>query len=280
MPSSSQESNKPELVSVSIEGKIARVVLNRPEKLNAFNNLMLEQFEDAFDALSENNEVSVIILTGNERSFSVGYDVEPANGYSDAAAGHPPYRDWESLRRNVQRWLKVWDTPKPVISAIDGYCMGGATILAVCTDITVIGENAVVGWPAIPLGGGLLSPPSAWLIGPKKAKELSFIAGSRMSGAEATSMGWANYAVPDGTALDRAEEIAGQIARMPLDLLKLKKLALNRQLDQQGFREAVLMGAEWDAIAHTSPATHVMTDKIAEVGFKRAIAWFNEGGAE
>lgn len=278
MSSSSQGNNTEEFVSVSIEGRIARVVLNRPAKLNAFNNPMLEQFEAAFDELGRNDEVSVIILSGAGRSFSVGYDVEPANGYSDAAAGHPPYADWESLRRNMQRWLKVWDTPKPVIAAIEGYCMGGATILAVCTDITVIGENAAVGWPAIPLGGGLLSPPSAWLIGPKKAKELSFIAGSRMIGAEAASMGWANYAVPDGTALERAEEIAQQVARMPLDLLKVKKLALNRQLDQQGFREAVLMGAEWDAIAHTSPETHVMTGKIAELGFKGAIAWFNEGG--
>lgn len=266
-----------DLVTTSIDGRIAHLVLNRPEKLNAMNNPMLDEFSAAVAALGADDSVSVIVLSGAGRAFSVGFDVDPGNGYSDAAGGLGPYTDWASLRRNIERWLAVWDTPKPVISAVEGYCMGGATMLAVCTDITVVSETAVLGWPAIPLGGGLLSPTSAWLLGPKKAKELSFIAGSRLSGAEAAALGWANHAVAEGTALEKADALAAQIAKMPLDLLRIKKLALNRYLDQQGFRESVLMGAEWDAIAHTSPATHQMTDKIEELGLKGAIAWFNEG---
>lgn len=269
-----------DLVRTTIEGRIAHVVLDRPKKLNALNNPMLEQFSAAIAELGANDDVSVIVLSGEGGNFSVGFDVDPGNGYSDAAAGLTPYSDWASLRRNIERWLAVWDTPKPVLSAVEGYCMGGATMLAVCTDITVVSETAVLGWPAVPLGGGLLSPTSAWLIGPKKAKELSFIAGSRLSGAEAAALGWANHAVPAGTAVERAEAIAASVAKMPLDLLRIKKLALNRFLDQQGFRESVLMGAEWDAIAHTSPATHAMTDQIAQRGLKGAIAWFNAGGAE
>ncbi|GGI42542.1 hypothetical protein GCM10010988_39560 [Cnuibacter physcomitrellae] len=266
-----------DLVTTSIEGRIAHVVLNRPEKLNALNNPLLDEFSAAIAALGADDSVSVIVISGEGGNFSVGFDVDPGNGYSDAAAGLGPYADWASLRRNIERWLAVWDTPKPVITAVEGYCMGGATMLAVCTDITVVSETAVLGWPAIPLGGGLLSPTSAWLIGPKKAKELSFIAGSRLSGAEAAALGWANHAVPAGSVLARADELAASIARMPLDLLRIKKLALNRFLDQQGFRESVLMGAEWDAIAHTSPATHAMTDKVEQLGLKGAIAWFNEG---
>ena len=78
--------------------------------------------------------------------------------------------------------------------------------------------------------------------------------------------------------LAKADELAGQVAKMPLDLLRLKKLALNRFLDQQGFRDSVLMGAEWDAIAHTSPATHQMTEKVRELGLKGAIGWFESEG--
>lgn len=267
------------LVTTTIEGRIAQVVLNRPSKLNAMNDQMLKEFSATIASLGANDDVSVIVLSGAGGNFSVGFDVDPGHGYSEPGEGLAPYADWASLRRNIERWLAVWDTPKPVISAIEGYCMGGATMLAVCTDITVIGEHAVLGWPAIPLGGGLLSPTSAWLFGPKKAKELSFIAGSRLSGADATALGWANYAVPTGTVLERANELAAQIVKMPLDLLRIKKLALNRFLDQQGFRESVLMGAEWDAIAHTSPATHVITDKMKEVGLKGAIAWFNAGAS-
>ena len=77
--------------------------------------------------------------------------------------------------------LAVARCPKPVIAQVHGFCIGVATQMAVCCDITVVSEDAHIGWPAVPLGGGYLSPFSAWLIGPKKAKELSFIAGSRMS---------------------------------------------------------------------------------------------------
>ena len=276
MRSNSKANDVTQLVTTTVDGRIAHVTLDRPMKLNAMNDQLLEEFSATIATLGADDAVSVIVVAGAGKNFSVGFDVDPGNGYSEAAAGLSPYADWASLRRNIERWLAVWDTPKPVISAIEGYCMGGATMLAVCTDITVVSEDATLGWPAIPLGGGLLSPTTAWLIGPKKAKELSFIAGSSLTGSEAAALGWANHAVPAGTALEKADSLAAKIAKMPLDLLRLKKLALNRFLDQQGFRESVLMGAEWDAIAHTSPATHVMTDKVKELGLKGAIGWFNQ----
>lgn len=269
-----------DLLNVTRDGRIASVELNRPKELNAFNQMLLDDFTAAMRELGADREVSCIVIHGAGDNFSAGYDVNPKSvGTLAFSASATPYDDWWALRDSQQRWLEVWETPKPVISAIEGYCMGGATSLAVCTDITVVAEDAVIGWPSVPLGGGLLSPVSAWLIGPKKAKELSFITASRFSGAEAAAMGWANYAVAKGTALDRALELADQIAMMPLDLLRLKKLALNRVMDIQGFREAVLFGAEWDAIAHTSPGTTTITDHIAEHGLRNTISWFRDGGA-
>ena len=264
----------PDFIRTDVQGRVAHLVLDRPRKLNAMNNQLLDEFSAALADLGRDPDVSVIVITGDERSFSVGFDVDPGGGDSDAADGLESYLDWESLRRNIERWLQIWDTPKPVLSAIEGYCMGGATMLAVCTDVTVVSEDAVIGWPSLPLGGGLLSPTTAWLVGPKKAKELSFIAGSSLSGTEAAALGWANYAVPAGSALARADELAHQVAKMPLDLLRLKKRALNRHLDQQGFREAILQGAEWDALAHTAHGTKVMTAKVETLGLKGAIAWF------
>jgi enoyl-CoA hydratase len=266
-----------DLVQTRTDGRLGFVEFNRPKKLNAMNNQLLQEFSAAIEKLGADPDISVIVITGDERSFSVGFDVDPGNGGSDTAAGLESYMDWESLRGNIQRWLAVWDTPKPVLSAIEGYCMGGATMLAVCTDITIVSESAIIGWPSIPLGGGLLSPTSVWLIGPKKAKELSFVAGSKLTGREAVDLGWANYAVPAGQALQRATDLAGQIANTPVDLLRLKKLALNRHMDQRGFRESILQGAEWDALAHTARGTHAMTEKIEELGLKGAIAWFNAG---
>jgi len=266
-----------ESILVKRDGRIGHIIFNRPEKLNAFNEDLLTRFDAALQELSRDSGISVIILSGEGRAFSVGYDVDRSDdsGYSGAVNEHGVWEDWESLREKNQRWLRVWDTPKPVISVIEGYCMGGATQLSVCTDITVVSEDAVIGWPSIPLGGGLLSPPTAWLVGPKKAKELSYIAGSRMSGKLAAERGWANYAVAKGTAMDKALELAREIVKMPLDLLRIKKIALNRQFDNQGFRESFLAGAEWDALAHTANGVHVMIDKVNDLGLKGAITWFN-----
>lgn len=257
-----------DLIRIERDGRVAQLVLDRPRKLNAMNDEVLEGFSAAVAELGADRGVSVVVISGAGGNFSVGFDVDSGHTGTDT------YPDWESLRRDIERWLAVWDAPKPFLTAVEGYCMGGATMLSVCADITVVSEDAVIGWPSLPLGGGLLSPASAWLIGPKKARELSYVAGSRLTGTEAAALGWANHAVPAGQALDRALELAGLISRTPPDLLRIKKLALNRVAEQQGFRESILAGAEWDALAHTAPGARRMTGKVAELGLKGAVSWF------
>lgn len=277
---------------------VAELVLNRPEKLNAFNPAMLEEFSGAVSVLAGDDSIRCVIIRGEGRAFSVGYDVDrpsatSGNGASTASPGpaapnaaaepsytghRPPYEDWRRLRRNLERWLAVWDLEKPVIAAVQGHCIGGATMLCVCTDITIVADDARIAWPSVPLGGGLLSPVSLWLTGMKRARELSYLVGSSFTGAEAVEMGWANSTVPAADLVTAARETAGRIARMPASLLRLKKLALNRVMETQGFRTAFLYGAEWDAIAHTTEENARMSAKIREVGLRDAIGWFDANG--
>lgn len=259
---------------------VAELVLNRPEKLNAFNTEMLDAFSAAIDELTGDDSIRCVLLRGEGRAFSVGYDVQRAKEYGNGGGDHgSAYADWTRLKRNLDRWLAVWDLDKPVVAAVHGHCIGGATMLCVCTDITIVADDASIAWPSVPLGGGLLSPVSLWLTGMKRARELSYIAGSAMTGVEAADLGWANRAVPAACLLDDARATARAIARMPASLLRLKKLALNRVMEAQGFRTAFQFGAEWDAIAHTTPENARMTERIREVGLKDAIAWFQEGGS-
>jgi enoyl-CoA hydratase len=264
------------LVNTDVTGKTGWLVFNRPEKLNAFSGEMLAEFEAALDRLAADREVSVIVIRGEGRGFSVGYDVATGSAEADLGPGERvrALDDWLHLRDRIDLWLKVWRCPKPVIAAVHGYCMGGATMLAVCCDLTIVAEDAVIGWPSVPLGGGLLAPVSAWLIGPKKAKELSYVVGSRMSGQEAADWGWANYAVDPGDVIGRAERLASQIAKTPAELLQVKKRALNRVMDMQGFSEVVMFGAEFDAIAHDSVSCDVTKADIQEHGLKATIARF------
>ena|ERR1700761_7884707 len=262
------------LVRTEVSDKIGSLVLNRPEKLNAFSADLLLQFTDALNTLAADPAVSVIVLRGEGRAFSVGYDVA-GDGSTDRVRA---LDDWLALRGKIDRWMDVWRCPKPVIAAVHGYCMGGATMLAVCCDLTIVASDAVIGWPSVPLGAGLISPVSAWLVGPKKAKEMGYIVGSRMSGDEAAEWGWANYAVPAGEVGDKALSLARQIAKTPSELLQVKKRALNRVMDLQGFSEAIMFGAEFDAIAHDSQSVEDISAQIERDGLKKTISQFTAEG--
>ena len=257
------------------DGPIGTITLNRPEKMNAFGAQMLADFGAALTQAERDDSVRVVIVKGAGRAFSVGYDISPGE-FSPHEHNISEDREW--LQAAINHWLRVWDFPKPVIAQVHGYCMAGATMLAICCDITLVADDASIRWPALPIGGGLIGPVWAWLVGPKKAKEMSFIAGSEMSGAEAHFWGWANHTVPAADLEARTLKMAQQIARTPPDLLRLKKLAINRVMDLQGFRTAMMFGAEWDSIAHYTQGATEMAGQIKALGLKGAIQSF-QGGA-
>lgn len=255
----------------NVEKRYAVVTMNRPGKLNALNGELLEDLFAELNNLADDNAISSVIVRGEGDNFSAGYDV--VAGYTSASA----YRDWRNLQRKIALWESVWTYPKPLIAAVEGHCLGGATMLVACCDLVVVSDTANIGWPSIPLGGGLLSPVSLWHIGMRKAKELSYIAGNGMTGSEAAKLGWANIAVSAGLVLEEAEMLAQRVGKTPLDLLYLKKKALNRVFDRQGFTEALRAGAEWDAISHTSESIDVVKKQMSELGLKGAIRHFGEG---
>lgn len=254
-----------------VEKKYALVSMNRPEKLNAFNGELLDALMSALRQLADDDEISAVILTGGEKSFSTGYDI--GGGY---AAPVTAYQDWRNLQEKIDLWEEAFRYPKPLIAAVEGHCLGGATMLVACCDLVIVGEDANIGWPSIPLGGGLLSPVSLWHIGMRKAKELSFIAGNGMSGVEAHELGWANKAVPRGTVIEEARTMATRVGKTPLDLLYLKKQALNRVHERQGFVESLRAGAEWDAISHAASSIDDVKGLIKDKGFRGAISHFTE----
>lgn len=264
------------LVESLKEGSVGWLVLNRPEKLNALSTALLAEFDVVFADLVGDDDIRCIIIRGEGRAFSVGYDLG-ADSYAFSEEGgrrRRAFDDWKSLRANIDRWLDVWRCPKPVIAAITGYCMGGATQLAVCCDLTVVAKEAIIGWPKLPAGGGLLAPTSEWLIGPKRAKEMSYIAGNQFTGEEAELWGWANRAVELDNVLTVAAEMARKAAKIPPDVMMIKKRALNRIMDMQGFSESMYFGAEFDAIGHDSDGCAAIVAHLDEFGLKETIKWF------
>jgi len=249
------------------DGSIATLVLNRPDKMNAFNVALFSALQRALDAAEKDPNIRVLIIKGAGRAFSVGMDLE--GGATPAQLGVTGDRN--RLQDHIEDFLRVWNFPKPVIGQVHGYCCAAGTMLALACDITLVSSDCKIRFPSIPIGGGFVSSFWAFFVGPKRAKEMDFIAGSEISGAEAEVWGWANRAYPPAELAARATQMATAIAKTPSDLLRLKKMAINRVVEWQGFRQAMISGAEWDTLCHFSDGAREMRQRVADLGMKEAI---------
>jgi enoyl-CoA hydratase len=247
---------------------ISWIVLNRPDKANALSSDLLEEFSDALARLATQGG-PVVGIRGEGRGFSSGYDLDQVG---KATGSVDPIADRERLQRNVNRWIAIWDHPKPVIAAVHGYCMAGATQICVFADITVVADDVRIGEPTLPIGGGYIAPLWVPLVGPKRAKEFAFVPGNSIDGPTAVEWGWANHCVPAAQLVPAVEGLAARIARIPPEVLRIKKLSINRAAEAMGFRDAASAVAEMDALLHTTPAVVQLKEWIAQVGLKEAMA--------
>ena len=260
-----------EHIRIEHRGPITWLILNRPESANALSNELLDEFSDALKRLQSEGG-PVIGIRGEGRGFSAGYDigqVGKANTYGSLVPD--PIADRERLRRNVDRYVAMWDHPKPIIVAVHGYCIAGATQLCVYADITVVTDDAKIGEPTIPMGGGYVAPLWVPLVGPKRAKEMAFVPGNSIDGKTAVEWGWANHSVAADQLIACVESLAERIALTPSDVLRIKKLSINRAAEAMGFRSAGAAVAEMDALLHVAPSVLEIKRKLAEVGLKESI---------
>lgn len=262
-----------ETINVQREGRLAWITLDRPEKLNALNDQLLGELDAALER-ERTSDSRVLVLRGAGRAFSAGYDI--SGGSEEMSGSRDPVDDRDRQAGYIEHYLRLWDHPKPIIASVHGYCMAGATQMCVFCDLTVVAEDAVIAAsPAVPVGGGFISPLWASLVGPKRAKHMSFVANNRISGATAAEWGWANFAVPPDQLEASVRDLALEVAKTPSNLLRMKKLAVNRVMELQGFRTAAFMGAETDALLHETKAVREMQDLIREHGLKEAIRRFD-----
>lgn len=260
-----------EHIRIEHRGPITWLILNRPESANALSNELLDEFSDALKRLQSEGG-PVIGIRGEGRGFSAGYDigqVGKANTYGSLLPD--PIADRERLRRNVDRYVAMWDHPKPIIAAVHGYCIAGATQLCVYADITVVTDDAKIGEPTIPMGGGYVAPLWVPLVGPKRAKEMAFVPGNSIDGKTAVEWGWANHSVAADQLIACVESLAERIALTPPEVLRIKKLSINRAAEATGFRSAGAAVAEMDALLHVAPSVLEIKRKLAEVGLKESI---------
>jgi enoyl-CoA hydratase len=244
-------------IVVEQHDSVRRIVLNRPEKLNATDRLMLDSFFGAVDDAVADPGTRVVVVSGAGRAFSSGADLKavptgptPGAGLGgDGSVGNAPV-DMVLNRERVERWLRLRSIPKPLIAQVHGYCLGSAMEIAGCCDLVICGQGAQFGMPEV--REFALPPTLGFLplrIGSARTKELLWT-GRLVDGREATTLGLVDAVVPDADLSAHVLELAGQIAEIPPARLAVVKQAVNSWTEAFGVRDAAMRGADYHALYH------------------------------
>lgn len=211
-------------VLVEKKDNIAIVTINRPQALNALNSSVYADLDEAFASIEKMEDVYCVVLTGaGEKSFVAGADIAQMKDL-DVAGGKFFGNDGNTVCRKIENFKR------PVIAAINGYCLGGGCELAMCADIRICSENALFGQPEVGLGitpgcGG--TQRLARLVGMGKAKEMIFTARGNYTAQNALDMGLVNYVYPIETLMDEAVKLASKIAKQAPIAVSLCKELIN-----------------------------------------------------
>jgi methylglutaconyl-CoA hydratase len=212
-----------ELVQLEQRGPIAILTLNRPEVRNALSPALLLALEARLNALEKNQTVRAIVLTGNG-IFSSGADLEHLRTLTSNSS-EVNKADSNRLAGTLTR---LYTYPKPVIAAIEGAAIAGGAGLATACDLIVAGQSAKFGYTEVRLGfvAAIVSVFLLRCVGEKHAREL-LLTGRLINASEAHRIGLINETVRDGTSLERALEIALEIAQNSTSALSASKEALS-----------------------------------------------------
>jgi enoyl-CoA hydratase/3-hydroxyacyl-CoA dehydrogenase len=228
-------------LNVSVEDRVGHVEIDRPHRMNTISGELLDDLADAVDRLDAHDDVRAILLSGaGDRAFSAGADVQ-----SMAAGGAEPITAVELSRQGQQTFGKLEDSDKPVLAAIDGYCLGGGMELATAADMRIASDRSELGQPEHNLGllpgwGG--TQRLARIVGEGRAKEIIFTA-ERYDAETMADYGFVNEVVSGDELTDRAWELAESLAAGPPIAQKYTKRAMHAgRADGEAGLEVEAMG--------------------------------------
>jgi enoyl-CoA hydratase len=283
------------VVHYEVDGRIARITLDRPERGNGITRQLVEELVACVERADLDPSVHVLLLSGNGPGFCGGYDlVESAEGMGESDAGQPeggagsaldpaviaanhdprktwdPTIDYAMMSRNVRGFMSLFHCGKPVVCMVHGFCVAGGTDMALCSDLLVIAAEAKIGYPPARVWGSPTTALWAHRIGVQRAKRLLFT-GDSLSGSEALEWGLAIEAPPASELVARTEILLERIARMPINQLVLMKLLVNQTLYAQGLHATQVLGTVFDGITRHTPEGYAFQQRAAEAGFREAV---------
>lgn len=254
------------------DGPVAVLTFNRPQSLNAISPGMEAEFHHALDVADADASVRAIVVTGEGRAFSSGYDFG-AETEPDTEAERLKFW-WQLQVSGRDRYLHLMELGTPVLAAVRGWCLGGGFWYALSADITIAGDDAVFGQPEVRefANSTILF---ALLAGWKNAYRYS-LTGDHFDAAEALRLGLVNEVVPADRALGRAVELAQRIALVPPDSVRMNKALTFLGLEALGLR-AAMRNADLVSViihgSHDSPDLDELRRIRREQGMRASLAF-------
>jgi enoyl-CoA hydratase len=275
------------------DGRVARITLDRPERGNGITTQMPVELAECVERANLDPGVHAIALAGNGSGFCGGYDLvasaegdmselgggAPAGSPLDPAtiaANHAPNTNWDPvvdyqfMSRNVRGFMSLFNSEKPVLCKVHGYCVAGGTDMALCSDLLVIAADAKIGYPPARVWGSPTTAMWASRLGPMRAKRL-LLTGDSLTGAEAAEWGLATEAAPPEQLDERFERLLERVARMPVNQLVMMKLLVNQTVHAQGLAQSQVLGTFFDGITRHTEEGHAFVRRAAEAGFREAV---------
>lgn len=244
------------------DGPVARLVMNTPEKANIQTAQQVWDFDEVLKWADADEEVKVLIVKGNGKGFCAGHAIVPPEEMPKVypTTGPTPERTWKKHNYDLFLWppLRLWEFSKATIAQIHGYCVGGGTVYGYLCDLSVASDDAYFQMP-LPQGFGL--PGAQTIMEPwvtmnfHKAYEYLYLAPT-LSAQEAVEWGFINKVVPRGDLESTVEEMAANIAKMPLTTILTVKQSVKRAWEAMGMRLHLQNTADFCSIASMAHDVH------------------------
>lgn len=256
------------------DGRIGRITLNRPEVMNAIDDDLPRELAAAVARADSDPSVHVMVLSGAGKAFCSGYDLAhyaEGNGPNKAVQNMPwdPMQDFQFMWSNTQSFMSLFRAMKPVICKVHGFAVAGGSDIALCADLTIMGDTALIGYMPTRVWGCPTTAMWVHRLGPEKAKRMMFT-GDRITGVEAAEMGLVLKSVPDDQLDDQVEALAARVATVPINQLAMQKMVINSAVEEK-INQTQRLATVFDGITRHSPEGLNFKARVEEVGWKQAV---------
>jgi enoyl-CoA hydratase len=260
------------------EAGVRQIVLCRADAYNTITPELRDELAAAIDAADADESVHVILLRAEGPAFCAGYGLDWATAAQagESARSGPRRRVWDSVAdlrmmgRFVDTYMKLWYARKPVIAAVQGWCIGGGTDLVLCADLIIAGEGATFGYPPSRVWGTPTTAMWVYRMGLERAKRW-LLTGDAIPARTAAEIGLILEVVPDAGLHAHALGLARRMAKLPVNQLVMLKLLCNQTVENMGFASSRMLGTLFDGVARHTQEGLDFVARAGEIGFREAV---------